>query len=215
MSLFLTSDLHLGHANIIAYTGRPFDSVDDMNEGLIDAWNETVAPSDSVWVLGDVCMGNIDRSLALVRRLHGTLHLLSGNHDRTFRRHDGRVDKRSAEWDRAYRRAGFVSIDNGTVTIDIGLREPILACHFPYSGDSQGIDRYPEQRPVDDGHPLLHGHTHGAWRQNGLMIDVGVDAWAGRPVHADELAAMISRGPANEAPLPWTRHAGDLAQRAK
>ena len=30
--LHFTSDLHFGHANIIKYSSRPFDSVDDMNE---------------------------------------------------------------------------------------------------------------------------------------------------------------------------------------
>jgi calcineurin-like phosphoesterase family protein len=31
MSRWFTADLHLGHSNIIEYSGRPFDSVDAMN----------------------------------------------------------------------------------------------------------------------------------------------------------------------------------------
>src|ERR1035438_8529357 len=61
----------------------------------------------------------------------------------------------------------------------------VLVCHFPYEGDSkdpQFEDRFKDDRPVDHGQFLVHGHTHGRWRKSGRMIDVGVDAWAGQPV---------------------------------
>ena len=51
MARFWTSDLHLGHANIIRYCRRPFADVDAMNEALIERWNDTVADGDEVWVL--------------------------------------------------------------------------------------------------------------------------------------------------------------------
>lgn len=34
-NLFLTSDSHFNHANIIKFCNRPFDSVEEMNETLI------------------------------------------------------------------------------------------------------------------------------------------------------------------------------------
>jgi calcineurin-like phosphoesterase family protein len=63
MTRFWTADLHLGHANIIRYSGRPFTSVDAMDQALIARWNDTVRNGDEVWVLGDVAMGRIDDSL--------------------------------------------------------------------------------------------------------------------------------------------------------
>lgn len=198
--LWLTSDLHIGHVNIIAYTGRPFAGVDEMDEWLVTAWNEVVGVDDTVWVIGDVCMGQIDRSLARVSQLHGTRRLVSGNHDRTFRK----SGIPQPTWEAAYRAAGFASIHHGTIEIDIGLTAPTLACHFPYSGDSHAGDRYPEHRPIDNGAPLLHGHTHGAWMQHRSMIDVGVDTWAGRPVSADHVATLLANGPAELQRLPWT-----------
>lgn len=197
--LWLTSDLHFGHVNIIRYTGRPFATVEAMDEGLIRAWNERVDTSDTVWVLGDMCMGTLTESLRLVRWLNGTLHLLCGNHDRPFRAHGEPRPK----WEQRYLDAGFTSIHHGAIDLDIGLAAPVRACHFPYHGDSHDPDRFPGQRPIDDGRPLVHGHTHGGWRQHELMVDVGVDAWGGAPVAAGVVAGLLAAGPADLAALPW------------
>ena len=51
--LFFTSDLHLGHANIIRYCDRPFANVGEMDAELIRRWNETVGEEDVVYFLGD------------------------------------------------------------------------------------------------------------------------------------------------------------------
>jgi calcineurin-like phosphoesterase family protein len=202
MTLWLTSDLHFGHANILRYCpNRGLPDIAAMDEFLVQAWNDTVDSSDDVLVVGDVCMGNLKRSLSLIGRLHGrSIRLLTGNHDKPFRR-DG-VPR--PDWERRYLDAGFSEILHGTITLDIGLGRPVLVCHFPYRGDSQAQDRYLDCRPVDDGStPLLHGHTHGRARRAGRMVDVGVDAWGGRPVAVEEIAALL-RSPVDHAdPLPW------------
>ncbi|MGH9920667.1 MAG: metallophosphoesterase, partial [Nitrososphaerales archaeon] len=105
MTSFLTADLHLGHARICEYTGRPFDSVEEMNDWLIDAWNERVAGNDEVYVLGDVALGRISETLPLVAELHGTRHLIVGNHDRPFE-----PGPRRPDWQLRYREAGFATI---------------------------------------------------------------------------------------------------------
>ena len=51
--VFFTSDLHLGHANVITYDNRPFSSVEEMDEELIRRWNAKVGKGDVVYVLGD------------------------------------------------------------------------------------------------------------------------------------------------------------------
>jgi calcineurin-like phosphoesterase family protein len=71
MERWITADLHLGHANIITYSGRPFCSVDEMDECIVDRWNEVVAPTDRVLVLGNMAMGKIDHTLGVSARLHG------------------------------------------------------------------------------------------------------------------------------------------------
>jgi calcineurin-like phosphoesterase family protein len=197
MALWLTADLHLGHANIIRYCDRPFDAVQDMDERLVDRWNERVGEDDTVVVLGDVALGPIQASLSLVSRLAGTKLLVAGNHDRCWAGNGARA----RTWHERYLDAGFTEVRQGTIDLEVAGR-PVRAGHFPYEGDSQDEDRFTQHRPRDDGSWLLHGHVHDRWRQRGRMINVGVDAWAYRPVHEDEVADLLAQGPADLAPLP-------------
>jgi calcineurin-like phosphoesterase family protein len=183
-----TADLHLGHQNIIRYCDRPYRSVDQMNADLVAKWNATVAPDDTVWVLGDVAMGQIAVSLPLARRLHGTKHLVAGNHDRCWEGHGARAEASM----QMYRDAGFETI-RSTHDIELAGRR-VLLHHFPYEGDSHDDDRYVQWRPEDEGDWLFHGHVHTKWRQNGRMINVGVDVWDLAPVAQDTLLALVEAG---------------------
>lgn len=53
MNTWFTSDQHIGHKNIIAYSNRPFSNVDEMTEELVRRHNERVRPDDLVYQLGD------------------------------------------------------------------------------------------------------------------------------------------------------------------
>lgn len=202
MARHFTADLHLGHANIIIYTQRPFRTVEEMDAALVDAWNAVVDDDDEVWVLGDVALGTIAESLALVGRLQGTKILVPGNHDRCWEGNG----RRAAQWAQRYREAGFADIRAAPQGLTV-KGTTVLLDHFPYRGDSTGTDRYTTYRPVDKGEWLLHGHVHASWRQVDKMVNVGVDAWAGRPVAEEALAACIAAGPRQLPPLPWATEA--------
>jgi calcineurin-like phosphoesterase family protein len=82
--IFVISDLHLGHANIIRYCSRPFphDAVEEMDQVLIKNWNYTVRPIDRIYHIGDLCYGPYARSPnEYIRQLNGTISLIRGNHD--------------------------------------------------------------------------------------------------------------------------------------
>lgn len=194
MSLWFTSDLHFGHANVIKYCNRPFSDVNEMNNALIDNWNEVVEDTDTVFILGDLVMGKIAETLPLVKKLRGIKYLVPGNHDRMHKANTKSVDKR-VEWHLKYRTDGGIAAviyyQEG-FSIDIPGVGLVEMCHFPYSGDSQDEDRYDEYRPVDNGRWLLHGHVHDKWKVNGRQINVGVDVNNFRPVHVDEIKEIIN-----------------------
>lgn len=197
MATWFTADLHLGHANIIRYSSRPFPNADAMNRTLLDLWNATVAESDDVWILGDFAMGDIDQTLSLVAELSGRKLLLAGNHDRCWAGHG----RRSEGWTDRYLDAGFAEVHQGERVLAIG-DTAVLACHFPYRGDSQARERFRAHRPADAGRWLLHGHVHDRWRQSERMINVGVDAWDYRPVSTEVLAGLVAAGPGFRRPDP-------------
>lgn len=78
---FFTSDLHFGHFNILRLDGRPFTSVQEMDETMIALWNETVLPIDTVYILGDVSWHDDATTAAILARLNGHKILVKGNHD--------------------------------------------------------------------------------------------------------------------------------------
>jgi calcineurin-like phosphoesterase family protein len=199
-----TSDLHLGHANIIGYCHRPFPDVAAMDQGLVAQWNDTVADDDVVWVLGDFALGRLPEVLPLTARLRGSKVLVPGNHDPCWA---GR-SKGVARWTAAYLDAGFDRVVQGPTAVELAGRS-VRVDHFPYRGDSQdGAERYAEHRPRDDGRWILHGHVHDRWRQSGRQVNVGVDAWGGRPVSDDTLAELLAAGPAERPPAPWGQAPG-------
>ena len=195
--IWFTADHHFGHANIIEFCGRPFHGVNDMNEALIAAWNSVVAHDDDVLHLGDVCLGRRSESLEFIRRLNGRIELHPGNHDPCWKGHRKGTQQRDA-----YLRAGFAAVVDAPEPVVIAGCHVIFS-HFPYRNENAEHDRYRDHRPVDRGAWLLHGHVHEAWRQRGRQINVGVDAWAGRPVSWREIAELIKVGPGDAAPVPW------------
>ncbi len=79
MAIFFIADTHFTEENIIKYENRPFASVQDMNESLIEKWNARVCDEDIVYVLGD--FGALEQEKEILTRLRGIKYLVKGNHD--------------------------------------------------------------------------------------------------------------------------------------
>jgi calcineurin-like phosphoesterase family protein len=195
MTTWFTSDTHFGHARIIELADRPFASVEEMNEALVERWNERVAPEDTVIHLGDVALGPIEESLKYIERLNGFKILVVGNHDRPFPpMQKGNLTKVS-NWTERYREAGFDLILRSFHFKDEAIG-PFNGSHFPYDGDSHDAERFREYRLDDEAIPLVHGHTHSngvVTRSNKgtLQVHVGVDAWDFRPVSVEEIQEIL------------------------
>lgn len=78
---FFISDTHFGHKNILEYEkdARPFKTVEEMNECIIERWNSVVKPKDIVYHLGDFAFGK--HNIRIAERLNGDKKLILGNHD--------------------------------------------------------------------------------------------------------------------------------------
>ena len=85
MTDFFTADLHFGHNNVINFKNtdgtkaRDFDTVEEMEDAMVQAHNEIVKPTDKVYMLGDIAFNA--RGLDKVKQMNGIKILVKGNHD--------------------------------------------------------------------------------------------------------------------------------------
>lgn len=138
MTDFVTSDLHFFHKNIVKYcpeTRSRFSSIEEMNEFLISEWNANVTDKDTVYILGDVSMGNALHTTEVIRRLSGTKILVQGNHDLHLLKSPAFCNQ-------------FESIHQILYRKFYGTR--VVMCHFPMLVWDQSAR----------GSVMLHGHLH-------------------------------------------------------
>lgn len=108
-NVFFTADTHLGHANIIRYCKRPWLQPEDLDENgnwinkhvalirqremdrdLISNWNNVVKTSDTVYHLGDFCLGTAEEFKKYKWQLNGNIIFIDGNHDKSMRKAIGK-----------------------------------------------------------------------------------------------------------------------------
>lgn len=179
------SDPHFCHGigkerNIVTLAGRPFSSVEEMDEQLIIRYNDRIGMNDTVLWLGDAFLCHKEKAKEIMGRLNGYKLLINGNHDKNI--------KTMVE-------CGFDLVTHQVSIYIAG--HTCRCCHYPYAGveHNKGIDdRYLERRPERrKGELLIHGHTHINRKINNNMIHVGVDAWDFRPVLYDEMVQLIRK----------------------
>jgi calcineurin-like phosphoesterase family protein len=164
--IFITSDTHFNHGNIIRYCNRPFTSTEEMNEEMISKWNKRIKPNDHVYHLGDFVLYMPKHNGTLFSRLNGKIHLIYGNHDKIARK----------------------SIKNGDLMVQFAKDYHELT----YEGTLVTMMHYPiaSWNRKHHGSVNAHGHTHGNYLSPGLcQIDVGVDVWDYSPAHISEVIA--------------------------
>jgi calcineurin-like phosphoesterase family protein len=161
--IYVISDTHWNHANIIKYCDRPFKNVIEMNEALIKAWNDVVKPEDKIIHLGDFAMGKKHEIPGILARLNGYKVLIRGNHDR------------STEF---MLEAGFSEVYESMVYTGHPIYGGIFLSHKPqpdvYDLISKGLG--PTGAKL-----AFHGHLHGSNgpKTHAIAFDVGVDCGRG------------------------------------
>lgn len=120
--IWVISDTHFNHANIIRYCARPYASTEEMNKDLIKRWNSIVRSQDTVYHLGDFGMGGKNEITEWRRALNGRIKLIRGTHD-----------GRSNQW---YRDCGFDEVYDHSILIQdfyILSHEPLSVMpHYPF-----------------------------------------------------------------------------------
>jgi calcineurin-like phosphoesterase family protein len=159
MATFFTSDTHFGDHRVLNLYPRPFASVAEMDAGLAERWNAAVGPEDEVWHLGDFAR-TAALADALLRRLNGRKHLITGNNDP----YPDRV-------------SGWASVSPYAEIEREGRR--LVLCHYPFRSWN-GMHR----KSLN-----LHGHSHGRLKPLPRQYDVGVDVRGFRPVQLANLLA--------------------------
>lgn len=81
-NIFFTSDTHFGHEAIIKFCNRPFKDAHEMDEVMINNWNNKVGPDDLIFHLGDFAFGGSELWNSILPKLNGHKVLIIGNHDR-------------------------------------------------------------------------------------------------------------------------------------
>ena len=178
-NIWFTSDTHFGHKNISRFTKRPWNSTEEMDEGLIKNWNEVVGENDIVFHLGDFAFASNGRWKELIEKLNGRIYLILGNHDITRWPGDSIMDLFEGVYPQ--------------LVIVIGQKHFILN-HYPllcYGGACRNPPVY-----------QLFGHVHSGPNITNLdsdrlkycfpfQYDVGIDNNNYRPVSAYEIIEKI------------------------
>jgi len=148
--IYVTSDQHFGHKNIIKYANRPFDfSYEGMklcSEHIINNYNELINDDDIVYHLGDICMAHQNtRAFVeyIIPRLNGKKHLIRGNHD--------------DEPDEFYLKCGFESVQ------DFLIKDDKFLCHYPcFESKWMTKEEKKFMKIFKDSElkTIVHGHIH-------------------------------------------------------
>lgn len=155
MKTWVTSDLHLGHDNVIKFcplTRGNFRDAEHMNEEFVRVWNDIVSPDDLVYNLGDVAFMSGYEASKVLNRMNGRMILIKGNHD-----HKQLKD--------VHFKNRFEEVHD---YLEIKVNKTkVVMFHYPIY-DHNGAHY---------GSVMLHGHVHGRCVPiPGRIKDVGYDA---------------------------------------
>lgn len=165
--IWFTADFHLGHKNIIRYCNRPFGTVEEMNQEILERLNARAKANDILYFLGDFTIGPKARAAELRKHIRcKKIFAVPGNHDK-----DTRKLTQEFSW-----------LD---ALVEVSLNgQRIVLCHYAmrvWNQSSRGAWH-------------LYGHSHGRLPNlgNSLSMDVGVDTNDFRPWHFDEISKQMA-----------------------
>jgi len=177
-NVFFASDYHFRHANIIKYDNRPFKNVQEMDEVLVENWNNVVGEKDIVIYMGDFCFDRSgEEAKKIAKRLNGVIHFVLGNHDN----------------DKDIKKMGRFE------TVSDYLNLSILDEENPRKYQGIIISHYPilSWDKAHHGNFHLHGHCHQSLvpnypeYYNRKVLDMGCNGWDYAPVSYSDIKKIM------------------------
>lgn len=140
---YYIADCHFFHRALLDQMDcRGFSSVEEMNEYMIQKWNQKVRKNDEVIILGDFSWGKAAQTEEILHRLNGKKYLIRGNHDLYLE--DPGFDTSLFGWIRDYHEMK----DN---------RRKVVLSHYPMVCYNGQYRRDEMDRPKTW---MLYGHIH-------------------------------------------------------
>jgi len=173
--IYITSDTHFGHDKIITYTNRPYRSILEMDSTLITNWNSVVKDVDTIYHLGDFCLGDALMAERYFEQLNGHIHVLPGSHD-------------SRWWNENYTSKSGHEVVHEPPVVELAFDEygsvgyPLYVILSHYSHRVWSRSHY--------GSIHLYGHSHGRLSDLGKSMDVGVDVFP-TPVSIEKIVEIM------------------------
>lgn len=165
MTTWVISDTHFGHAQLLSGSdpARPFDTLGQMHDEIVQRWNAVVRPGDTVYHLGDVYF---NQGWRVLERLNGTKHLILGNHDAPSDPHLTTAFREIALW-------------------KVFAEERVVLTHLPLDLSARGGLG---QRFACN----IHGHLHHRPAPSDRHLCVCVEQTGYAPLNLDALLADMS-----------------------
>ena len=167
-NIWFTSDLHLCHDREFVWKARGFNSVDEMNQAIVNRFNSVIQPEDTLYILGDVMLNDNVKAEQYLAQIKGKKIFIRGNHDT-----NSRVEIYKKYTDAKIKWADIIKIKGRSIYIS----------HYPtYTANA---DDAPGKVTLN-----FHGHTHQIcnFTTNGFyMYHVGVDSHDCYPVLVDTI----------------------------
>jgi len=185
--VFFTSDTHYSHKNICrgvtdwrtqdgkvpVHSTRDFNTIELMNNALVDKINSVVGQDDTLIHLGDFSFGGFENIGNFIDRLIcKNIHLVLGNHDTHIKYDKDGIQNR------------FLSVQQ---YLEVKINDYyFVLSHYPlqsWNGLNKGVIH-------------LHGHVHlpkNLKFGNGKKMDVGVDGNDLNPYLIDDIIKIMNK----------------------
>lgn len=84
--IWFTSDTHFGHENVLKFTDRPWETIQQMNSVIVANINARVGMNDELYILGDFSFKMTAQDAYGLRKkiTCKKVHLVPGNHDKDW-----------------------------------------------------------------------------------------------------------------------------------